>query len=510
MPQSEDQRKLALESNVAILKNLPPEKLWEWFGKILAIPHGSGNEFRLATFILAEAKNRGLESIIDEAGNVIIYVPATFGCQNAPIAVLQAHLDMVCKKLDEIDFDFEHDVIKLMRAGDWLKADGTTLGADNGIGLAAILTAIFCQEVVHGPLEVVLTVQEETTMGGIKALNRELLKGRIYINLDSENIDNVYFGCAGGIGVDTALVTERIAIPTEYLAARLSVSGLRGGHSGVNIHEGRANAIKALADVLDQVDWAVNGGIRLVDLQAGAEHNVIPQTASAVVAFLDGHNQEKVISAVDSAQKTLRRQFPQEPGLTVEVTLWPKSELMVTSDDTRKMINLMLAHPDGVLGMDPNVPDLVESSSTLTNANIIEGVLMLHDSPRSASAEDLDRVVKQITAINNLVGAGTRTSNAYPGWKPNPNSPIVNLFVHLYPGLFNQQPKRKAIHAGLETGDVSEKSPDMDIVSFGPTIENPHSPEERVHLQTVDQFWRLFLCLLEAIGKGGYAEFTGK
>lgn len=492
-------------NNQAILKDLQPRLLWELFGGICAIPHGSKNEAALAAYLKEKAEAAGHEVIQDETGNLLIKVKATPGYEKVATVVLQGHLDMVCEKNAAVTHDFMEDGIILVRDGDWLKADGTTLGADNGIGVAAGMAVALMPELVHGPVEVLLTVDEETGLTGAMKLDPKNIAGRILLNLDSEETDVVYIGCAGGGGVDATLAFNRCAIPTDWITPRITISGLRGGHSGAQVHEGRANGIKLLAEVLDAVRSLSNFG--LVDLRAGDKHNAIPREATAVIAIHENHKEALDEIVIGRMWERFRQQFPGETNLTIGVTYEARAiEPMIPIDQTVKIINLLLSYPSGVLMMNQKMPGLVQTSSTLTNAKFTDkGDFWTHNSPRSSNAGDLASVLAQLTACNDLAGAQNKVEDGYPGWQPNPNSPIVRLISDVHDISFGKKPDVRAIHAGLECGIIGEKfEGTMDMASFGPDIRNPHSPDEQVLIPSVEKFWKLLTGVLNIIAQGNY------
>ena len=482
------------------LKGLQPEKLWELFSQIASIPHGSKNETRLASHLRQIAEEAGVTVNQDNAGNLCILVPATPGYESAPVVILQGHLDMVCEKNEAVDFDFTKDAIRLVRDGDWIRADGTTLGADNGIGVAAALATALTENIIHGPLEILLTVDEETGLTGAMGLSSSLVSGRILLNLDSEKAGAVCIGCAGGGGVTTRLLLEWIDTPDRMVGMELKLTGLQGGHSGLDIHENRGNAVKMIARSL----CALKGlGVTLAGFQSGGKHNAIPREGTATLA-LPANHLPRAQKIIDDQLKLFRNEFPHEQHMHILGTQVSPPGRVLSRKSFDTALDMLMAFPHGVLAMSSDIPGLVETSNNLSSAHVKGKVLIAHNTPRSSLAKALQITVDQIVAISDLAGATSQIEEPYPGWQPNPDSKILHILEDVYEELFGNRPVREATHAGLECGVIGEKLGGMDMVSFGPEMVNAHSPSEAVSIVSVEKFWKLLVGLLQKVAKGAY------
>lgn len=477
------------------LSGRKPKELWKHFEKILSIPHGSGNEEQLGEYLLSFAKSKDLEAERDENGNVVIRVPATAGHEKAPAVVLQGHMDMVCEKDSDVDHDFLKDPIKVAFDGDWLTAQGTTLGADNGIGLAAALAVIEEEGVIHGPIEILATVDEEVGLTGAGKLKAGFLKGSTMLNLDSEELGAVYIGCAGGGDSTTRLPISMIDAPAGTKSCNLKVTGLRGGHSGIDIHEQRGNAIKIAARLLAKA--VRTQPCHLVGINGGNKRNAIPREAVAQLMVLE--------TAIDDLSKLLGDEIArirEELGgreKDLVATLEPAEEAFGRVMDGKSqstLLDLLLALPHGVEAMSYDIDGLVETSNNLATVNSGGGEVVIGTSTRSSIASALEALRDRIRAIGELAGAAVEENEPYPGWKPNLESKILSVVKKVHAQEFGKEPDMKAIHAGLECGIIGEKFPGMDMVSIGPWIEHPHSPEERVNIPSVESFWKLLTAVL--------------
>ncbi len=483
------------------IATLEPRVIWSHFDAILRVPRPSKHEEKIAAHVETWARGRGFEVRRDAVGNMVVVVPATPGHEGAPTVVLQGHLDMVCEKNSDVERDFMTQGIDAYVDGDWVRARGTTLGADNGIGLAAAMAVADDPEAVHGPLEILATVDEETGLTGAKQLDPSIITGRMMVNLDTEEDGAIYFGCAGGADVHLELTAARRKGLLGSIPVRLAVRGLKGGHSGVNINENRGNAVKLATRVLLK---AIGGGLELdlVSLDGGSKHNAIPREAFAVCRIpADGKGTLEAVVA--SCLADFRLEFGSiEPDLQVTV------EGMTDDDSTVKVLNqhlrdrllhLLNAMPHGVLSMSREVPGLVETSNNLAVVTTEPDRIRVISSHRSSVMPALYAVGEQIRSIGQVFGARVAVHDAYPGWKPNPSSPLVQKTVAVAEKLFGKRPELKAIHAGLECGLLLEKAPGMDAVSIGPELRNPHSPDEAVQISTVDRFYRLLKELLREL-----------
>lgn len=476
--------------------SLKPALLWKHFEKILAIPHCSGHEQAIGDYILSVAKANGLEGAKDKVGNVRVAKKAAPGHESAPGAVLQAHLDMVCEKNSDTVHDFAKDPIRTELKGDWLQAQGTTLGSDNGIGIAACLAAMEDKELVHGPLEFLFTVDEETGLTGANKLKSGWLGGLMLLNLDSEEIGTFTIGCAGGADSEVFLPLDRKR--AAGAAYRLKVFGYRGGHSGLDIHQGRANALKVLARLLDQARRKHVFSLALIE--GGNKHNAIPREAWADIVLPAAKAKalkaffEKAFAEVRVEYQAVEKDAAISFGPAPEK---PKDALATASRDA--FLNLLLALPHGVISMHPEIPGLTETSTNLAIVRTRRKEAMVHCSSRSSIASALEAVRHTIRAVSELAGARLVFFQGYPGWMPNLQSRLLAKLKDIHVKVTGKEPEIKAVHAGLECGIIGEKHPGMDMISFGPTIEHPHSPEERCNVKTVEEFWTFLATALREL-----------
>lgn len=479
------------------LLGLQPESLWKLFGNIASIPHGSQNEAALGDHLRRIAENAGFIVKGDPVGNLCIEVPATKGYENTPIVVLQGHLDMVCEKNKDVNFDFSEDALKLVRDGDWIRADGTTLGADNGIGVAAALAVALTNNAVHGPLEILLTVNEETGLTGALNLSPAFLKGRILLNLDSERTGGVCIGCAGGGGVTTSLRVKLIETPSDTSGLEIRLTGLQGGHSGLDILKNRANAVKLTARTIIALQTL---DVTLANFHSGDKLNAIPREGFATCAIPDTQL-PRVQEIISRQRDQFCSEFPHEPSLQLTATQTDTPRAVLSKESSTRALTMLLAFPHGVLAMSREMDDLVETSNNLSSAHLKGDVFVVHNTPRSSLSLALRATCNQIMAVADLASATNQLEDSYPGWQPNPHSKILGLFEETYYELFGGQPRRAATHAGLECGVIGDKYEGMDMISFGPTIVNAHSPDEAVSISSVQAFWKLLLALLEKCAK---------
>lgn len=483
------------------LDKLEPRLVWKHFDAIRQIPRPSKHEERIAEHVVGWGRSRGLVTERDGVGNVLVKVPATPGHEKAPVIVLQGHLDMVPEKNSDVAFDFEKDAIQVRVVGDYVYATGTTLGSDNGIGVATAMAVAEDPKAVHGPLELLFTIDEETGLTGAMQLDPKLLAGRTMINLDTEEDAALYIGCAGGADTHAEFtVTREDALP-QTLPVRISVRGLRGGHSGVDIHENRGNALKFLVRTLAAVRQSgVEFGI--VSIAGGSKHNAIPREADAVVRVA-ASSEGALQAAVGDCASVLREEFGEiDPGQRVECVALedrPDNREVFIRFDNDRVVDALLACPHGVLAMSRAVPGLVETSNNLAVVTTEGNAVKVVTSSRSSVMPSLQATTEQVGAAFKLGGAAVEHLDGYPGWKPNPNSPVLNCALKVFERDFGKKPAVKAIHAGLECGLIGEKYPGMDMVSMGPQIESPHSPDERVQISTVDKFYRLLTATLKEL-----------
>lgn len=480
------------------IKDIEPKEVWSIFSEMLQIPRPSKHEEKIQEWAVNFGKKLGLETLKDEAGNVIIKKPATPGMEDRKGVVLQGHLDMVPQKNSDKNHNFETDAIEAFVDGDWVTANGTTLGADNGIGVAAAMAVLASKTIKHGPVEALLTATEETGMDGANGLKGGVLDGDILINLDSEDEGELYVGCAGGEDATVTFSYSEEAIKGDFVGLNLKVTGLKGGHSGIDIPLGRGNANKIFFRILYAAQQL---GVRLVSINGGSLRNAIPREAFGVIAI----EQQKVAALKALVQKITdevkNELSATEPDLTISVD---ETALPETAIDTTTQVNLtaaVIACPNGVIRMSNSMEGLVETSTNLaivksdSAAKTIICASLMRSSVDSARVE----LATRIKAVFELAGAEVEFSGAYPGWKPNMDSPILKTMQKIYDNKFGKIPEIKAIHAGLECGILGGNYPNWDMISFGPTIRFPHSPDEKVNIATVQKFWDFLVATLENI-----------
>jgi dipeptidase D len=478
---------------------LEPTPLWSHFDRILKINRPSKHEELMREHVLAIARENGLEADTDAAGNVIVRKPGSTGHESAPTTILQAHLDMVQEKNSDIDHDWASDPIQPQRDGDFLKATGTTLGSDNGIGVAAMLAVLEAKDLVHGPLELLFTIDEETGLTGAAELDGSLLNGRYLINLDSEEEGTLTVGCAGGKDSTLTLPIETTAVPAGIIGMRVDLRGLKGGHSGVDIHLQRGNAIKLLVRALNacHASWA-----HFAAIAGGSAHNAIPREAHAVVAVKES-GRDLFRAAIEAELEAIAAEFrPAEPGMEWGVDETELEEIW-TDRSAGAALRLISALPHGVMAMSYDIPGLVETSTNLATVERQNGSFEIGMSSRSSVASALLALTQRIRAAGELAGCKVAEGDGYPGWQPNMESELLGIMKELHEKVLGFAPAVGAIHAGLECGIIGEKVPGMDMISFGPTIKFPHSPDECVEIATVGRFWNLLTATLEELAQRG-------
>jgi dipeptidase D len=479
---------------MSFVETLEPQVLWRHFDRILTIPRGSGEEGRIREYVVGVAAARGLPHQVDRTGNVVVRVPASPGHEGAPTVVLQSHLDMVNEKDSDVAHDFDHDPIRPLLEGEYLTATGTTLGSDNGIGVASMLALLESDDVVHGPLELLFTIDEETGLTGASGLDASLFTGRTLINLDSEEEDAVTVGCAGG--ADTALHLQLTTAAANGAVLVVRLRGLLGGHSGVDIHLQRGNAVKLLARILHAA--VHDHAFRIASLEGGNKHNAIPREASAVLV---------VEGDVATLRATLTSEFDAvkaeyaaaDPGMALELLDSAAVGQAWTSDTGVHVVHVLEALPHGVLAMSLDIPGLVETSNNVATVTLKDGKLVIGNSSRSSLMPALRAVQRRLKAIAQLANADVVERHGYPGWKPDLSSPLLGVVREVYTQVHGREPAMRAVHAGLECGIIGEKVPGMDMISIGPQIEFPHSPAERVRVPSVAMFWELLRRTLQRL-----------
>ncbi len=479
------------------LEKLKPKSVFDYFFQITQIPRPSRHEEGARQFVQAFADAIGLRHAQDDIGNVVIYKPASRGYERCPSVLLQGHLDMVCEKDPDAKIDFLKDPIRPRVVGEWVRASGTTLGADNGIALAAMLAILADPKAVHGPLECLFTVDEETGLNGAKHVDANLIKSRMMLNLDSEDEGVIFIGCAGGRDATLQLpVKWKVPDPTR-VALRIVVGGATGGHSGMDIHLGRANAIQCLTRVLRKLNQSP--GTRIAMVRGGNLRNAIPRDAEATIIVQpeDIALAKQVIT--ESAADILPLYIGTDPKLSIhfeEVAL-PARTLKRSQTDT--LIHLMHALPHGVQAMSRDIPDVVETSVNFATVETRDGAIVLGLSHRSSIEAEKRNLLERTRAVADLAGCTVEESDGYPGWKPDVKSKLLDLARSVFEKTYKKSPTVTAIHAGLECGLLKEKFPDMDVISIGPTIRGAHSPEERLHIPSVEPFTRAVLEILKGV-----------
>jgi len=482
---------------VTALTQLYPQPLWQWFEQICAIPHPSKHEHALSQHIQQWAKAQGLAVVEDKVGNLIIRKPATAGMENCKIVVLQAHIDMVPQKNADKVHNFETDPIEAYVDGDWVKARGTTLGSDNGIGMSSALAVLGSKDIKHGPLEVLLTIDEEAGMTGAFGLEAGYLDAEILINTDSEQEGEIYMGCAGGVDAQISVPMSWQAPEQSNASFSLTMSGLKGGHSGVNIHLGRGNANKLLARFLFK--YSDELALELVSFSGGSLRNAIPREAN-VQFMLPAENIDALKQAIESFQALVREELAvADPGMLLSLAAIDAPTKVMGEEAQNTLIDLLHACPNGVMRMSDEVEGVTETSLNIgvisTEDESVEILCLI----RSLIDSGREEVTGMLTALSNLSGASIDLSGAYPGWKPDTSSPVMAIVRDTYNDIYKKDPTVMVIHAGLECGLFKEPYPLMDMVSIGPTIRYPHSPDEMVNITTVGQYWELLLAVLERI-----------
>jgi len=467
--------------------NLEPKSLWKNFYSLTQIPRPSKSEAKAREFVVAFGKSLGLETIVDEVGNVIIRKPATPGMENRKGVILQGHLDMVPQKNSDKTHDFEKDPIDAFIDGEWVKARGTTLGADNGMGVAATLAILEAKDLQHGPVEALFTIDEETGMTGAFGLKAGLLHGNILMNLDSEDEGELYIGCAGGTNGNAKFIYKEVAVPSDVSAFNISVKGLKGGHSGVDIHLGRGNSNKILNRFLWHSEQKYN--LRLAAIDGGSLRNAIPRESFAIITLPTSKKDEFLKYLNEFASIVKKELSAVEPDLKMEAEPTGLPKNLMDEKTQRNLLNAIYACPNGVMRMSNEMPGLVETSNNLAMVKSENGeikVLCLLRSSVDSAKEDLENLMR---SVFELAGAQITFDGKYPGWKPNPASPILKAMQDIYQKKYGKVPEIKAIHAGLECGLLGGVYPGWDMISFGPTIRYPHSPDEKVNIETVKKFW---------------------
>lgn len=478
-----------------MIENLKPQAIWKHFYNITQIPHPSKKEEKMVQHIVEFAEKNKLEYKKDEVGNIIIFKPATAGREKAPVVVLQGHIDMVCEKLASVEHDFDNDPLKIKIEGEWLKADGTTLGADDGIGAAAMMAVLEDKTLEHGPLECLFTIDEETGMTGVMALKKDFFSGKILLNLDSEDDGIITIGCAGGKHTVLNKKIEKIAAPAELSSYRIVLDGLNGGHSGVMIHQGLGNGIKLIARFLWNLNKKLN--LTLIAINGGDKHNAIPREVTADIMISDS-DKSIVEEMILSYNKIYKNEYKVVDD-NVKISLSPveKAKVVYSDNDKETILNMLYVFPHGVITMSKEMEGLVETSTNLAAIKDNNGQIEILTSQRSSKASAVDGISNRIIALAEMSGFNAETGDGYPAWEPNINSPLLKKAISAQEKLYGKKPVIEAIHAGLECGFIGDNFENMDMISFGPTIRGAHTPEERVHIPAVEKFWDFLVALLK-------------
>lgn len=477
------------------LQHIEPKEIWAHFNLINAIPRASKKEQAISDFMVSFGQKLGLETVQDKALNVLIKKPATVGYENRKKVTLQSHLDMVHQKNNDTVFDFDNQGIDMFVDGDWVKAKGTTLGADNGLGVAAIMSVLADKNLQHPELEALFTIDEETGMTGAFVLQPGFISGDILLNLDTEDDDEITIGCAGGIDI-TATKTY-VPTPTKSTNTfyKIVLNGLKGGHSGMDIIKGLGNANKLLTRVLFELQKNID--FQIISLQGGNLRNAIPREAECVIAI---ENIESFKLQLQEITKTIKTEWlVKEPKLAITITETNSKNKGLNSENQTTLLQTLYACHNGVYTMDANITDLVATSNNLASVKVEEGNITIACLTRSSIESEKEDLTNKLTATFNLGNFTVQTDGSYPGWQPNPNASILQTLENIYQDLFKSKPHVNACHAGLECGIIGEHYPNMEMVSFGPTIRGAHSPDERVSILSTQKFWQFLIEILKNI-----------
>lgn len=467
------------------IKNLAPELVWNIFDQITKVPRPSKKEEKIRQWLVDFAKQHNIECHLDATGNILMRKPATPGYEDHQTIVMQGHIDMVCEKNSDVDHDFENDPIETIIDGDWVKANGTTLGADNGVGVALSLACLIDDSFQHGPLEALFTYDEETGMTGANAIEEGFMTGKVLINLDSETEGQIFIGCAGGMDTVGLFHYTPAPAPKDLYYAKVKVSGLLGGHSGGDIHLQHANANKVLARFLTTQPEAV-----LAAIHGGNLRNAIAREAEAVIG-IPYSSKDNVVAELNQFAAIIEGEVGDiEKGMKLTIETVDTPETVIEKEVADRLIKALIVCPHGVQGMSRSMPGLVETSTNMASVKMIEpGVIKVETSQRSSVESEKRAIAQAVATTFSLAGAEVKQGSGYPGWKPNTNSPIMKVCADTYRDLYGKEPEILAIHAGLETGLFLTKYPYLDMVSIGPTMEGVHSPDERLYIPSVGTFY---------------------
>jgi dipeptidase D len=479
------------------LKKLRPGLLWNIFNDICSIPHPSGHEAALRDFMKSRVEAAGLKAVVDRAGNMLVEKPAFLGMEKHKTVILQSHLDMVPQKNSDTKFDFFKDTVKPYVDGDVVKAEHTTLGADNGIGAAAMMALLLGKDIPHGPLKALFTVEEETGLHGAEKLSSGFVDGDILINLDSEEEHRVFIGCAGGVSSNHEFIAEYDAVPPRNTAMNIRISGLKGGHSGCDINAGRANSIKLLAEMLTAAEERF--GLKLAVLHGGNLDNAIPREAFATV-LTPVSDTDKFADFVAGFELEKVQLFGRtEPGLHIQLICVRVPDQIFKADFQKRLLRALNDCPSGVVAISEAFPGIVETSTNLAAVKNEHGKIIVRTSQRSSNADSKKQLADKICDIFTSAGAVCVRDCDYPGWEPRQNSAILKTFIEVHKNVSGKEPEEVIIHAGLECGIIHSINSRLDMISFGPEIRNAHSPDESVSIPSVARFWHLLVELLKAV-----------
>ena len=479
------------------IKNIEPKAVWKNFSLLNAVPRPSKKEERVIQFMVDFGKNLNLETMVDKVGNVIICKPASAGMENRKTIVMQSHLDMVHQKNSDTIFDFDTEGIKMFVDGDWVKADGTTLGADNGLGVASIMAVLEATDIVHPAIEALFTIDEETGMTGAMGLEGGILKGEILLNLDTEEDDEIGMGCAGGVDVTARRTYEQENTPDNTSAFSISITGLNGGHSGMDIIKGLGNANKIMNRLL--FDGFTNFGLRVAEINGGSLRNAIPRESFSTVV-IDTVSKEPFLFEIHELINSIKAEFSTlEPNLSIELTAIETPKKVMDLGVQEGLIKSLYTALNGVYRMSPDIEGLVETSNNIARVIVKDGAIKIGCLTRSSSETNKWDLANSLRAAFELAGFDVEFSGTYPGWLPNVNSEILKIVADLYENLHGEKANVAACHAGLECGILGQNYPEMDMVSFGPNIKGAHSPDERAQISSTQKYWKFLLEILKNI-----------
>ncbi|PKR81745.1 cytosol nonspecific dipeptidase [Brumimicrobium salinarum] len=479
------------------VRALEPKAIWENFANLNEVPRPSKKEERVIQFMVDFGKSLGLETATDKIGNIIIKKPATAGMEDRQTVILQSHVDMVHQKNNDTDFDFDKEGIKMFVDGDWVKAKGTTLGADNGIGVSSIMGLLASSDIPHPALEAMFTVDEETGMTGAKELDPSFYEGTILLNLDTEDDEEISIGCAGGIDTNTRYEYEQVETASDVSSFKIEIKGLKGGHSGMDIDSGRANANKLMGRFLIEF----GGDLYLHEIEGGGLRNAIPREAVAFISVPTAKENDFEAYLKECESTFISEYTPVETGIEILCSTVDTPSKMVAQHDKNAMLRAINAVHNGVFKMSLNFDNLVETSSSLAQVIIKDGVFESKSLQRSSVESTKADIARTIRSVFDLLGADVEQTGDYPGWEPNPDSAILKTMREMYEKRFNKKPNVMACHAGLECGILGTHLPGVDMISFGPNIRHPHSPDEKVQISSVQKFWDFLLEILKETPK---------